>query len=142
MRTTMAKLWACPKCHRLFEKKNQMHTCATKPLKDHFTNKPEAHELFLVLLKKINNQVGEVKVISIPCCIHLYGTYDFMAILPKKDGVLELRFALDRPLKNKRVYISIPVSKTSHKNCLLIRNAKDINTELLGWLKQACNLHG
>jgi hypothetical protein len=65
-----------------------------------------------------------------------------MAILPKKDGILELRFSLYRALKNKRIFISVPVSKTAYKNCLRIKSARDIDAELLGWLKQSYGLHG
>ncbi len=137
----MPTQWVCPKCRRQFSKKDQTHSCATKPLRDHFTNKPEAYKLFQALVKKINSHIGRVKVISIPCCIHLFGQYDFMAILPKKDGVLELRFSLDRALKNKRIFISVPVSKTAYKNCLRISSAKEIDAELLNWLKRAYALH-
>ena len=63
-----------------------------------------------------------------------------MAILPKKDGVLELRFALDRKLKSKRIFACVPLSKNSYKNCLLIKSPKDINAELISWLKQSYNL--
>ncbi|MFA6553819.1 MAG: DUF5655 domain-containing protein [Patescibacteria group bacterium] len=133
--------WTCPECHRQFAKKGQQHSCATKPLKDHFTNKLEAYKLFQLLLKKIELQIGKIKILSIPCCIHLYGSYDFMAILPKMKGVLELRFALDHTLKNKRIFASVPISSTSHKNCLRITSAIDIDAELLGWLKQSYSMH-
>ena len=133
-------LWVCPKCHREFSHQGQQHSCATKPLADHFTNKVEAYELFQYLLKQINTRVGKVKVLSIPCCIHLFGTYDFLAILPKMNGVLEIRFAADRPIKRKRIYITVPLSKTRYKNCLRIQGKKDIDVELLKWLKDSYTL--
>lgn len=79
-------------------------------------------------------------MLSIPCCIHPYGKYDFMAILPKKDGVLELRFALGRELKEKRITARIPLSSKTYKNCLFIKSPSDINPELLKWLKESYNL--
>ncbi|MFC1663352.1 DUF5655 domain-containing protein [Patescibacteria group bacterium] len=129
--------WTCPKCKRIFNREKQTHTCAYKPLEDHFINKYEAYKLYQTLLKKIAQKAGKIKVISIPCCIHLYGKYDFLAILPKRNGVIELRFALDRAIKNKRIFANVPLSKTSYKNCLLIRSPKDINKELLDWLKES-----
>ena len=132
--------WTCPKCNRVFRRTKQQHTCATKPLNDHFVNKYEAYKLYQELLKQIGSKVGKIKVLSIPCCIHLYGNYDFIAILPKKDGIIELRFALDRKLKSKRIFATVPLSSTNFKNCLLIKSTQDINAELINWLKESNGL--
>jgi hypothetical protein len=133
-------MWTCPKCKREFKRAKQQHTCATKPLNEHFKNKYEAYLLYQKLLKAIGSKIGKIKVLSIPCCIHLFGNYDFMAILPKKDGVLELRFALNRKLTGKRITACVPLSASSYKNCLTIESAKDIDSELLKWLKESYHL--
>lgn len=96
--------------------------------------------LFGILKQSIADKVGPVKVISLPCCIHLFGTYDFLAVLPKRRGVLEIRFGLDRALKNKRIFVSVPTSKTSYKNCLRIGSGKEIDAELLGWIRESYNV--
>ncbi|MBU2229338.1 hypothetical protein KJ810_02945, partial [Patescibacteria group bacterium] len=124
-------MWICEKCKRTFQREKQQHTCATKPIEEHFVNKHEAYLLYQKLLKTIGSKVGKIKVLSIPCCIHLFGNYDFMAILPKKDGVLEIRFALGKKLVSKRITACVPLSLKSYKNCLLINSAKDIDSELI-----------
>ncbi|MFC1687923.1 DUF5655 domain-containing protein [Patescibacteria group bacterium] len=136
----MSNKWTCQKCKREFNRKGQQHTCATKSLNEHFVNKYEAYKLYQQLLKKIGSQIGKIRVLSIPCCIHLIGTYDFIAILPKKDGVLEIRFALGRKLTNKRIFATVPLSSKSYKNCLRIQSPRDINSELLGWVKESYTL--
>jgi hypothetical protein len=132
-------MWTCPKCARVFEKINQVHTCNKVPLEFHFKNKDHARELFENLVKKIKNKIGECKIISIPCCVHLYGTYDFLAALPKKDR-LEVRFSLSRILKSPRLRISVPVSHKHFKNCIDIKSKDEIDTELLAWIREAYHL--
>jgi hypothetical protein len=132
-------MWTCPKCKRIFEKVKQQHSCHKVALVEHFKNKKKAKELFDFLVKEINNKIGKCKIISIPCCVHLFGKYDFLAALPKKDK-LEIRFALDKKLSGKRIKIAIPVSVKYYKNCLEIKDKKEIDAELMKWLKDAYSL--
>lgn len=134
-------MWTCSKCGRIFKKTKQPHSCRKIPLAKHFKNKEHAKELYEYLLDQINDKAGPCKVISIPCCIHLFGKYDFIAILPKKYG-LEIRFALDRKLKTERLKSSVPMSSKVFKNCFDIKNKEEIDNELLGYLKESYSLKG
>ncbi len=129
-------MWICPNCEREFKKDKQPHSCNKIPLSKHFESKAKSKELFDYLVKQINKEIGTCKIISIPCCIHLFGTYDFLAVLPKKDG-LEIRFALDHVIKSTKLKQSVPVSVTAFKNCVDIHSEKDIDNELLGYLKKS-----
>ena len=129
-------MWVCPKCGRIFKTANQPHSCKRVPLEQHFKNKEKAKELFDYLVEQVNNKVGKCKVISIPCCVHLFGKYDFLAALPKKDR-LEIRFALDRKLNSARLKQSVPMSAKVIKNCLEINSVKEIDEEFVGWLKES-----
>lgn len=132
-------MWTCPKCHRIFEKTKQMHSCHKVELAMHFKNKEKAKELFDYLREEIEKKIGKCKIISLPCCVHLFGKYDFLAVLPKKDK-LEIRFALDKKLNNKRIKIAVPVSAKSYKNCIEVQDKKEIDEELFNWLKLSYNL--
>lgn len=116
-----------------------MHTCSKTPLEFHFKNKEAARNLFNTLFDRINTNIGNCKIISIPCCVHLFGTYDFLAVLPKKDK-LEIRFALDRVLESNRLRTSVPLSHKHFKNCIDINNEDEIDKELLSWLSEAYHL--
>ncbi|MFH1547474.1 MAG: hypothetical protein ABIC57_03235, partial [bacterium] len=72
-------MWTCPNCGRKFEKSNQTHSCKKIPLGQHFKNKDKTKEIFDLLLERLTKEVGECRIISIPCCVHLYGKYDFLA---------------------------------------------------------------
>jgi len=132
-------MWTCTKCGRVFEKEKQPHSCKKVPLEDHFKNKDLARELFDHLLEQVNAKVGKCKVISLPCCIHLFGKYDFLALLPRKDG-LEISFGLYRQLKGLRIKESMPVSAKGVRNCLIVKTEAEIDRELIGWLDEAYHL--
>lgn len=132
-------MWECPECGRIFNKRGQAHSCRKTPVEEHFRNKQVAHGLFVQLLEVLTRRVGPCKVISLPCCVHLYGEYDFLAALPRKDR-LEVRFALDRPLDSPRVKESVQMSRRAYKNCIDIRSASEVDGELLTWLTEAYHL--
>ena len=132
-------MWTCPKCDRIFEKVKQSHSCRKISISQHFKNKDLARELFNFLVNQIEYKIGPCRIISLPCCIHLYGNYDFLAALPHKDK-LEIRFAVQSKLDSPRLVQSVPVSIKYIKNYIDIKENEEINTELIGWLNQAYHL--
>lgn len=132
-------MWTCAKCGRIFTKAKQPHSCNKISLELHFKNKDKAKKLFEYLVKQISEKIGNCKIISISCCIHLFGNYDFLAALPKKDG-LEIRFALDRVLNSQRLKQSVPLSTKVFKNCFEITSKKEIDKEFIEWLSESYHL--
>jgi hypothetical protein len=132
-------MWICTKCERIFERANQPHSCNKVPLDEHFKNKDTEQNLFNTLVKQINEKVGECKIISLPCCIHLFGKYEFLAVLPKRDK-LEIRFSLDRKLNSSRLKQAVPVSSKDYKNCFEVSSEGEIDDELIGWIKESYHL--
>ncbi len=132
-------MWTCSKCGRRFEKAKQPHSCHKIPLEQHFKNKDRAQTVFDYLVKQINSKIGKCQIISLPCCIHLFGNYDFLAALPKRDK-LEIRFNLDRKIDSPRLKISVPISAKVFKNCFDVTAIEEINEELIQWLNQAYHL--
>jgi hypothetical protein len=132
-------MWTCPNCGRIFEKFSQPHSCKRVPLEDHFRNKILAKELFENVVAEIHKKIGPCKIISLPCCVHLFGTYDFLAALPKKNS-LEIRFALHHELQCSRIIQRVPLSATGVKNCMHIFSKTDVDEELLGWVRESYHL--
>ncbi len=132
-------MWTCPTCGRIFEKAKQPHSCNKVPLKDHFQNKDKAKELFDYLVERTSDKIGQCRIISLPCCVHLFGRYDFLAALPKKDG-LEIRFGLDRKLDSSRLKLAVPITAKYFKNCIDLKAKGEIDAELLQWLTEAYHL--
>jgi hypothetical protein len=132
-------MWDCPNCNRAFERAKQQHSCSRITLGQHFKNKEKTKELFDYLIKQIGNRVGKYRIIPIPCCIHLFGAYDFLAALPKKDK-LEIRFALNRIIDSPRLKQSVPISTKNFKNCFNIVTIREIDDELIKWLDESYHL--
>ncbi len=132
-------MWKCPKCGRIFEKQGQVHSCRKKPLDEHFIHKDLAKTIFDSLVKEINQVIGTVEIISIPCCIHLFGKNDFLAALPKKDR-LEIRFSMNRIIDSPRIRQSVPLSKSSYKICIDLYSTNEIDGKLIEWIKESYHL--
>ena len=132
-------MWTCTKCGRIFNKTAQPHSCHKIPLEQHFINNSRAKELFDYLVNQIETKIGKCRIISIPCGVHLFGSYDFLAALPKKDR-LEIRFALDRKLDTPRLKQCVPMSTKIFKNCFDITTTKEIDEELIKWIVEAYHL--
>lgn len=129
-------MWTCPNCNRIFKKAKQPHSCKKIPVESHFVNKEAAKELFDYLLKRIEENIGKCRVVSLPCCVHLFGNYEFLAALPKKEGI-EIRFALNRKLNSPRLKVCVPMSNKVFKNCFDIKSKQEIDSEFIGWLKES-----
>ncbi|MGD8374438.1 MAG: DUF5655 domain-containing protein [Candidatus Woesebacteria bacterium] len=97
--------------------------------------------MFNELLSQLNDNVGRCKIISLPCCIHLFSSYDFLAALPKKDS-LEIRFNLNRAIDDPQITQSVKISKNSYKNCLELTEKSQIQQKLLFWLKESYHQKG
>ena len=133
----MKKLWKCLKCKREFKNNNQVHSCISYPLENHFKNKEFAKDLFLSLEKEIEKNVGKIKVES---CIHLVSNYTFAGIWALKDR-LRIDFRTESKINSKRIWKTTQMSPNRTLYCFEIKDKKDINKELLGWLKEAYYLN-
>lgn len=136
----MKKLWTCSQCGRKFEKKNQVHSCTKFPLDKHFKGKEEiARLLYDELTARIRQEVGLFRVDSIPCCIHLVTNFTFAAVYALKDKI-RIHLSLDYKLKNPRIDKWSQMSKNRYLYSLDIKDKKEIDRELMDWLKEAYHL--
>lgn len=132
----MNNLWQCPKCKREFKNRNQVHSCTSYPLEKHFENKKLAEELFLRLKKEIEKNIGPVKIESPPCCIHFVSNYTFGAVWPMKDKI-RIDFRTDFKIKSKKTWKMIRMSANRYLYYLDIKDTKEIDKELIGWIRKA-----
>ena len=68
--------------------------------------------------------------------IHLVTTSGFAGVHPRKS-FLYLNLRLDRPLHGDRIAKSEQVSKNRYHNEVKLSTPDEIDTELVGWLKDA-----
>ncbi len=133
----MKELWTCPKCKRQFGKKNQVHSCTLYPLDKHFEGKEKvARPLYNKLTKQIEEQIGPLKVESLPCCIHFVSTYTFGAVYALRNKI-RVTFASNRKLESPRIKKSTQMSKTRYLCAVDLERPDAIDEELVSWLREA-----
>lgn len=129
-------MWQCPKCKREFSKKNQSHSCVVYPIEKHFQNKDYSKKLFKELVNQIEKNIGGVKIESLPCCIHLVSGYTFSGVWLLKDRV-RLDFRVPYNIESKRIINKEELSINRKLYYLEIVEEKDIDDELLGWIRDS-----
>jgi hypothetical protein len=130
--------WRCPTCGRTFRRTGQQHSCRRVALDEHLTT-PETRDRFDHLLEQVRRHVGPCEVLPLPCCIHLVGSYDFLAVLPRRRG-LEIHFALGRELDDPRIVRSNPISSSTWMHRTDLRDDDDVDERFLAWVREAYDL--
>lgn len=133
-------MWQCKKCKREFQKINQAHSCRTFPLEKHFESKKKAKKLFEFLKARIEKNIGPVKIESLPCCIHFVSTYTFGACWALKDGI-RIDFRVNKEIKPKRKHQVNHMSANRYLYYFDIFDKNEIDSELLGWIKNSYRLN-
>ena len=140
MGKAMEKMWKCKKCGREFKKEGQSHSCNLISESDHFKGKKAAmRSLYSEFLKRMKKKTGPLKIEALNCCIHIVTTSTFAAVYAMGDR-LRISFTLDKELKSPRIHAFNRFSTNRYLYQADIRNSKEIDSELLGWLKQAHDL--
>ena len=132
--------WTCPKCKRIFAKKNQMHSCRIYPVQKHLAGKSKlTRDLYRTLKAKIQREIGPIKVESLPCCIHFVSNYTFMCVYALRDKI-RIHFASDHNINNRRIDKAAPIAKTKWMFSIDIDSKKRLDKELIRWLKRSYRL--
>jgi uncharacterized C2H2 Zn-finger protein len=132
----LTKLWKCPKCGRQFERQEQSYSCKSFPAELHFKGKPQGRLLYEKLKRAVRSQIGSFKIESLECCIHFVSTFTFAAVKIFKDKI-QIDFALNRILKNKRIDRFLQLSANRYLYYFDINEADEIDNELIEWIQEA-----
>ncbi len=133
-------MWKCPKCKREFQKINQQHSCVNYPIENHFKGKEDVGKpLFEQFVKKIEENIGPVKIESLPCCIHLLSSYTFAGVWILQNKI-RFDIRLDRNIDHPKITKKVKVSPNRVMFMYEIENEKDIDSEMIDQLRMAYNL--
>ena len=105
-------------------------------IEKHFQNKDYSKKLFKELVNQIEKNIGGVKIESLPCCIHLVSGYTFSGVWLLKDRV-RLDFRVPYNIESKRIINKEELSINRKLYYLEIVEEKDIDDELLGWIRDS-----
>ncbi len=134
-------MWQCPKCNREFSKTNQSHSCVVYSIENHYKNKGEkSKSLFDFLVSSIEKEIGPIKIESLPCCIHLLSDYTFSGVWILKDKI-RLDFRVNYKIKSTRMLKEENLSKNRNLYYLEIKEEKEVDNELINWIRDSYSLH-
>ena len=133
-----SKSWKCPKCGRKFERKGQQHSCTIYPVAKHLKGKEFASELYNELKARIKKTAGPFSIESLPCCIHFVSNFTFAGVYAMKDRI-RLHLMLDRKISSKRIRRFSKISANNYMYEVDVKDKKELDKELMGWLKESYN---
>jgi hypothetical protein len=137
-RQTSRGLWTCPTCKRRFAKRKQWHSCKPVSIDTHFKGKPaEVRALFEEICAKLWG-FGPLRMDAVKSSINLVSKHHFGGIRVVKDG-LRLGFILGHPVTHARILRTERITATIYGHQVKITRKKDLDSELLTWLKEAYN---
>lgn len=131
--------WTCSTCKRTFSRNKQSHSCEIHDINSIFHDKPpEIFNLYKTLVSRVQ-ELGSMEVHVATWNITLRSQSTFMSIFPEKKD-LALAIIRDEPLDDFPVYQSYQSSKKRWSNHIKIEKEEEIDTQLLGWIKDAYDL--
>ena len=133
--------WQCPYCCKSYANENQLHSCKVYETEELFNGKDvkliELYNLLVVFLLKL----GDVKINANKTSIHFSNAGHFAAVQIKQNK-LRFNFVTDEEIISERFVKFNKFSKNRMDYVIEIFSEKDLDNELLDWLKHSYELKG
>lgn len=110
-------------------------------VEQHFKNKSEKILLIYDKLMTELKKIGQVKESPNKSSIHLLNKHGFAGVYTRKSYIL-LHIHLSEMTENSRIEKIEQISKNRFIHTVILNSEKDIDNELLDWLKMAYELKG
>ena len=132
--------WSCPLCKRTFRSTNQSHSCVVKNIDDHFIGKNiNVRATYDVLESKLKS-IFDFSIHPVLNAIMFTTDATFLAIKPKKSWI-DLEFILSNEVNEFPIHKVAKASKTRYAHFVRIQEPKEIDEQLIGWIKEAYKLN-
>lgn len=133
--TKKERMWTCPKCKREFKNRNQDHSCGDFSINKVFEKYPEIFPLFNKLKNKVL-EFGEIKIYPVKNAVMFAVHSTFLAVKPHKNYIA-LEFTSKKNYTEFPIEKSVRISKSRFAHFLKIDSRKNIDIQLINWLKEA-----
>jgi len=133
--------WECPYCGKSYAHENQSHCCEVHTVEELLSGKYERTKELYNLLVKFLSKLGNVKINVNGTSIHFSNIGHFAAVQIKKDK-LRFNFVTDEEIMSERFIKFNKFSKNRMDYVIEVFDEKDLDDELLGWLRHAYKLKG
>jgi hypothetical protein len=131
--------WTCPKCGRKFTRARQSHSCVSVTEAALCEGKPEPVAAAFHKLRDAVAALGDVHIDAVKASVNFGAKSHFAAAWPRASR-LDVEFVLDAPLKSPRVSKLQSYGATKHVHWVPVAGPKEIDAELLGWLRRSYDL--
>lgn len=133
-------MWTCPKCKRIFKRKDQSHSCILISKESLFTKRsPELKKLYDKIVKEVN-KFGKYREETMkPDVIFFKTKSTFLGIKVKKNH-LDVEFYLEKLENVLPVTKYLQTSKNRVVHLVPIDQREDINKQLISWIKRSYDL--
>jgi predicted transport protein len=133
-------MWTCPKCKRIFKRKDQSHSCILISKESLFTKRsPELKKLYDKIVKEVN-KFGKYREETMKSDVIFFKTKStFLGIKVKKDH-LDIEFYLENLENVPPVTKYLQTSKNRVVHLVPIDQPEDINKQLISWIKRSYDL--
>src|SRR5438874_311438 len=94
-------MWSCPKCKRVFSRRNQRHACGTGNRAEVIRGRPESLVQLLSAIEEFARSLGPIEVVSCERYVLLRSTRIFADLVMMSDAVriaIHLRQKVAHPL--------------------------------------------
>jgi uncharacterized protein DUF5655 len=128
--------WTCPECRRKFARAKQWHSCEVRGVESHFGGKNAGmRKLFDLLIRKLKKS-GPLRVDAVKTAINLTSKHHFGGIRVRSD-YLRVGFLARKRIDSPRIINTEVLGPNRVAYHVEIRTTRDIDAELLRWLKDA-----
>ena len=133
--------WKCPYCGKSYANENQLHSCEIHTVEERLNGKDvKVIELYNLLVNFLS-KLGDVKINVNGTSIHFSNAGHFSAVQIKQNK-LRFNFVTDEEIFSERFVKFNKFSKNRIDYVIEIFNEKDLDDELLEWLRHAYKLKG
>jgi hypothetical protein len=129
-------LWVCPKCGARLVSRNLWHSCGRFTLEDLFAKAPPGVLDLARRYVDLLYSLGDVQVIPQKTRLVCVARVRFAGLYPRKNG-FRAGFALRRWLRSPRIVKTADYGPKWRSHFVDIRSARDLDDELLAWLKES-----
>ena len=132
--------WTCPECNRKFKNTNQSHSCVIKRLDEHFIGRePQVRATYDALESRLK-AIIEFRISPVINAIMFTNNVTFLAIKPKKEWI-DLEFLLDYEVNEFPIHKVVKATKTRYAHFIRIQEPKNVDDQLIEWIKKAYKLN-
>lgn len=131
--------WVCPKCGRPFKNTNQQHSCVQLSVEEHLKGKPAELVAAYQKLALEVEKLGDVVISPVKSAIQFKSKSTFLSCKVGKT-YLEIEFFLETVSEEFPVLKTLRLSAKKVVHYVRVESAKEIDKQLLNWIKTSCRL--